>query len=288
MSSRRDSASSVVRIPPAFTNVALAAAALALVSGCAGSAPLLHPAHTLPKGDISGTFGVATNFAVGEVNDAISVARDQAARNPDVPGSPGTNPDYAKGAISLAAIAPGMSPVVGARVGLGSNFEGGLVYTGRGARLDGRRSFDLGGDFAFSIGIGASSSFYGRQPNTGLPNVDLEAIRGFGGDVPILFGWKSQGELVMAWFGARGGMEYDSLEILSTEPKTIGPTAPIQLNATRVFGGGVIGFATGFKRVHVALEMSAYYQSVTGSYNANNVSLSGLTLSPASALIFSF
>lgn len=287
MSSRRDSASSVRSIA-AVVNVALAALAVPFAVGCAGSAPLLHPAHTLPKGDISGTFGISTNFAVGEVSDAIAVARDQAVRSPEVPGPPGTNPTYAKGAISLAAIAPGMSPVVGARVGLGNNFEGGLVYTGRGARIDGRRSFDLGSDFAFSIGLGFSSAFYGRQPNTGLPNVDLEALRGIGADVPLLFGWKSQSELVMAWFGARGGIEYDTLEVLSSEPKTFGPTSPLQLSATRVFGGGVVGFATGFKRVHVALEVSAYYQSVSGTYNANSVSLSGLTLSPASALIFSF
>ena len=265
-----------------------AAVLISSLVGCAGAGPLLHPAHTLPKGDISATLGVSTNFSVGETNDAIVRAREQAAKNPDAPGAPGTNPDYAKGAIALATIAPGMAPVVGARVGLGNQFEAGLVYTGRGARLDGRRSFDLAEDVALSIGIGASSAFYGRQPNTELPNVDLEAIHGFGADIPVLVGWRSKNELVMAWAGARAGLEYDSLEVLSSEPKSVAAVSPIQLTATRFFGGGVVGFATGFRRLHVALELSVHYQSVAGTYNQNNVSVSGLTIAPASAFIFSF
>ncbi len=261
---------------------------LSSAAGCAGAGPLLHPAHTLPKGEISATLGIATSFAVGETNDAIVRAREQAAANPESPGAPGTNPEYAKGAISLATIAPGMAPVIGARAGLGNQFEAGLMYTGRGARLDGRRSFDVSDDVTLSLGVGASSTFYGRQPNTELPNVDLEAIHGFGVDVPVLIGWKSKNDLVMAWCGGRAGLEYDSLEVLSSEPKNVAVVSPIQLTATRVFGGGVVGFATGFRRLHVALELSVYYQSVSGTYNANDVSVSGLSISPASAFIFSF
>ena len=63
---------------------------------------------------------------------------------------------------------------------------------------------------------------------------------------------------------------------------------PIHLDANRYWGGAVFGVATGFNHVHVALELSAAYQVVTGNYNENHVTVRGLTLAPASALWWSF
>jgi hypothetical protein len=45
---------------------------------------------------------------------------------------------------------------------------------------------------------------------------------------------------------------------------------------------------TGFRHIHVALELGAYYQSATGDYNDTHVSISGVSLSPATALWWEF
>lgn len=267
----------------------IAAVALSpLLGGCGGGAPLLHPARTLPAGDIRVASGVSANVAVGSLGDDLNVARDIAARDPQAPGAPGSNPAYAKGALVAAAVAPGLAPFVGARVGAGNHFEGGLAYTGRAVRVDMRRSFDEG-KVSFSAGLGLSATLYGRQTGTELQNVDLGALHGYGFDIPLLVGWESDGGLYKVWGGARGGFERDVLETLTSEPKsvTIG-TPPIHLDANRYWGGAVAGLAMGFNHVHVALELSAAYQAVRGTYNDNKVTVQGLTLAPATALWWTF
>ena len=256
--------------------------------GCGGGAPLLHPARTLPTGDVRVASGLSANVAAGSLGDDLRVARDIAATDPLAPGAPGTNPAYAKGALVAAAIAPGLAPFVGARVGVGNNFEGGLAYTGRAVRVDLRRGFD-DGNVTYSIGLGLSAALYGRQQGSELPNVDLNALHGYGGDIPLLVGWESAGGIYKIWGGARGGFERDVLETLTSEPKAVSiGTAPLHLDANRYWGGAVVGLATGFGHVHVALELSAAYQFVKGSYNESNVTVRGVTLAPATALWWTF
>lgn len=269
--------------------VSLALVALATVSGCGGGAPLLHPARTLPAGDIRVAGGLSGNFVPGSMASDLAVARDQAARAPTaVPGPPGSNPEYAKGALVAAAMAPGIAPFVGARVGLGSAFEGGLAYTGRAVRLDARKSFD-GKEVSLSIGIGGTAALYGRDSaQNELPFVDLGALKGYGADVPLLVGWQSQGGLYRVWGGVRGGFERDTVERLTSEPKDPVPGQPLSLDATRFYGGGVVGLATGLRHVHVAIELQVAYQTARGTYNGSTVSVSGLSLSPATALLWSF
>lgn len=232
--------------------------------------------------------GVSANVPVGSLANDLATARDVAAKDPQAPGAPGTNPAYAKGAIVSAAFAPGLAPFVGGRVGVGNHFEGGLAYTGRAVRADMRRSFD-DGDWSLSLGLGASAALYGRQQGADLPNVDLGALHGYGLDLPVLVGWQSAGGLYMVWTGVRGGFERDVIENVTTEPNngTIG-IPPIHLDAIRWYGGGVVGVATGFRHVHVALELDAAYQTASGSYNGNAVTVSGVTLAPASALWWTF
>jgi hypothetical protein len=237
----------------------------------------------LPTGDVRAAAGVAAHVAAGSLGDDLRRAREIAAIDPNAPGAPGSNPDYAKGALVSAAIAPGLSPYGGARVGVGQRFEGGLAYTGRTVRGDIRRAFGEG-PWMLSLGVGVSAALYGRQQGTDLPNVDLGALSGYGADLPILVGWESTSALYSIWFGARGGFERVTLETLSSEPRD----NPIQLAATRGYGGAVVGLATGFNHVHVAIEAQAAYQYVDGRYNGNAVSVSGITITPATALWWTF
>ncbi|MBX3206130.1 MAG: hypothetical protein KF764_13755 [Labilithrix sp.] len=267
--------------------VALAATTI----GCGGGAPLLHPARTLKSGDVRAAGGVSAHVVPGSLGEDLRRAREIAAGDSagtSSPGEPGTNPDYAKGALVAAAVAPGLAPFVGARVGVGNAFEGGLAYTGRGVRADMRRSFD-DGPYSLSVGLGASAALYGRQQGSSLPNVDLGSLHGYGADVPVLFGWESQSGLYSLWLGPRAGFEWVAVETLTSEPKdvTIG-SPPVRLEATRWHAGGVVGVATGFNHVHVALEAGVAYQIVNGTYNANDVGVRGLTITPASAIWWTF
>ena len=281
---RRVTASAVERAAALFT-----VGSVLVLSGCGGGAPLLHPARTLPAGDIRVAGGLSGNFVPGSMASDLQAAREQAARSPGgVPGPPGSNPEYAKGALVAAAMAPGIAPFVGARVGLGSAFEGGLAYTGRSVRVDARKSFD-GNETSLSIGIGGSAALYGRDGGQNeLPFVDLGALKGYGADIPVLVGWESQGGLYRVWGGARVGFERDSVQRLTSEPKDPVPGQQLSLDATRFYGGGVVGIATGLRHVHVALELQMAYQTATGTYNGTTVSVSGLSVSPATAVLWSF
>ena len=262
--------------------------AISALAGCGGGSPLLHPARTLPAGDVRVAGGVSANVAAGSLGDDLRNARESATKDPLAPGAPGSNPSYAKGALVAAAVAPGLAPFVGARVGVGNHFEGGLSYTGRGVRVDMRRGFD-DGNVTYSVGLGLSAALYGRQSGAELQNVDLGALHGYGGDIPLLVGWESAGGIYKVWGGARGGLEHVIVETLTSEPKdvTIGNT-PLHLDANRYWAGGVVGLATGFRHLHVALELSAAYQVVQGNYNENKVTVRGVTLAPATALWWTF
>ena len=259
-----------------------------LAGGCAGGSPLLHPARVLPTGEVRAATGFSANVAAGGLSDGLRNARNEAAANPNVPGAPGTDPTYARGALVAAAVAPGIAPFVAARVGVGEHFEGGIHYTGRGARIDMRHAWDSG-SMSLSAGLGVTTLFYGHQVGGDLPNVDLGQLRGYGLDVPLLVGWDSAAGIYQAWAGVRGGWDHVAIEIVRSEPKDFtGQNPPISLSATRFYGGGLVGFAIGFRHVHVALELDVAYMHVDGAYNATQTSIDGVAISPASAVWWTF
>jgi hypothetical protein len=206
------------------------------------------------------------------LSDAIHGATGSAAT-----GS-GASPDvtFARGALVAASIAPGLAPLVGARVGLGRQFEGGLAFTGRAVRADVRRSFDLSAHWAVSLGAGGSAAFDGRQSNTALPGVDLDGLQGWGADVPVLLGYSSEGELYALWLGVRGGWE------------EVDVRAPVALSATRFSTGGLLGLAIGFRHLHVAAEIESAYATISGAYGGTHAAASGATLAPAACVWWEF
>jgi hypothetical protein len=249
--------------------------ALAL-TGCGAGVPLLVPARALPKGVVAAAAGLSGNVPLGSMANDLNVARNEAATSPGIPG----DASYAKGALVAAAATPGLAPVVAARVGVGGRWEGGITYTGRAARIDMRRSFDFGA-YSFSAGAGLDVPFYGTGVGSELPNVDLSFLHGYGADVPLLFGWQSDAGLYKLWVGARAGFEYDAISALTSE------SVP-SVSATRYYGGGLAGIAAGFRHLHVALEIDFAYQTITGSFNGTEVTVSGLSAAPAGAMWVTF
>lgn len=259
---------------------------LSVLCACGGGGPLLHPARTLSRGDVRAVAGTSAQFATGELTAALTSAREQAASGAAVPGPPGTNASYARGAFVAAAVAPGLAPFVAARAGVGASFEGGLAYTGRGLRIDLRRSFPLASQWDLSLGAGASAPFYGGDDGS-LRNVDLSKLRGYGADVPALVGYESPSSAYKAWFGARGGFDRVSLENVSTDPRP-GVAEAVVLEADRLSLGAVVGGALGYRYLHVGLELQAGFISISGRYNETAAKVSGLAITPATALSWTF
>src|SRR6185312_13883348 len=164
----------------------------------------------------------------------------------------------------------------GARVGIGDGFEVGLAYTGRAARVDVRRAFDLSETWSISVGAGGSAALYGRSgddgTNAAIPGADLARLHGWGADVPVLIGYASAGDLYMLWAGARAGWEHVTLDDAGAAPGSGGPPSDPQLSqtlsATRFWGGGLVGLAAGFRHLHVAMELDVSYATVSGDYGA--------------------
>jgi hypothetical protein len=249
--------------------------------------PLLHPARTLATGEVRATAGMSGNFVPSTLGTELNAAR---AETGNLTGAPMDDPTYAKGALIAAAVAPGLAPIVSARAGVGAQFEAGATYSGRSARIDARRSWNWG-DVSLSLGAGFSYIFYGDESTSALPYVDLNSLHGYGADIPILIGWQSSARLFMAWAGVRAGWENASISALSSTPQASAGAAPntqVELTATRFYAGGLAGVAAGFRHIHVALEMDASYETVSGTYVSAQVTVSGLTLAPGAALWVDF
>jgi hypothetical protein len=251
----------------------------------------MYPARTLPTGDVRVSSGVSGNFAVGSLATDVANARAAAQTGATITGPAART--FADGALVSAVAAPGFAPYVGARVGIGARFEGGLAYTGRAGHIDIRRSFDWN-DVSLSVGLGVTVPIYGDSYTSTLSAIDLTYVHGYGADLPVLIGWQSAARIYMVWAGARIGYDHVDVSGLSSEPDAI-PSSE-SLSGDRFYGGGVVGFAAGFRHVHAALELDAAYQAVSGSFvqtmdnvsQTTNAAANGFTLTPAGTLWFTF
>jgi hypothetical protein len=254
-------------------------------AACGGGLALLHPAQTLDRGEVRATGGFSENVAVGSLASALATARSEAAAQ----GGASASTAYARGALAAASVSGGLAPIVAARVGLGWRAEGGLTYSGRAVRADVRRSFDVAPHWALSAGVGGTGVLYGREEDGDLPGLELQALHGWGADVPVLVGYESEGRLYSVWLGLRGGWEHVDIGSIGNEPISVpsGSTAAT-LSATRWWGGGLLGLAVGFRHVHVAMEIDASDANVAGDFAQTHASVAGVTLSPAAALTWDF
>ncbi len=268
---------------------ALAGAVLiACAAGCGAGMPLMTPARTLDQGQVRALAGFSSNLAVGNVSAAQRAAVNETAGSTTAP--PPGDVTYAEGALVAAAVGPGIAPLGGARVGIGAQFEGGLMYSGRDLRIDVRRSFSLSPTWDLSIGVGGSAILYGQNTSdASVPGVDLGHLHGWGADVPFLAGYQSDGDLYMIWIGGRAAVESVSIGNVSSEPGSadVGAT-PLSLSATSVSASGVLGAAVGFRHLHVAMEIDASYVNVTGDFNATHAHIAGAAFTPAGALWWTF
>lgn len=241
------------------------AAALLLAfagTGCAGGAPLLHPAHVLRPGFVSVGAGVSGDLVLMK---SAPDATDEAD-------------------LEELSVAPGVSPWVSGRVGLTGSNEAGLTYTGRAIRVDGRHAFSLGAP-TLSVGLGAAA-LLAQRPESGQ---DGSSVYGIGFDAPVLLGFQSRSDIYAFWLGPRVGFEVlrGRLQTGAVDPVT--EEAPLlDVSGQHLQLGFVIGARVGFRHVHVALEAGAAYHWVEGEISDTSVTLEQATIAPGGGLILTF
>ncbi|HEU4581503.1 MAG TPA: hypothetical protein VFS67_24765 [Polyangiaceae bacterium] len=272
--------------------------------GCGGGAALLHPAHTLPVDTVSVGAGVSGQFASGAIEDTIDDGR-AAASQPL--GDPASAQAYAEGVLARALIAPGASPWVSARAGLAANYEAGLTYTGRSLRLDGRHAWELSDDWALSFGLGVSGillrperSDPGPMSAAGAPSssqAEFEpSARGFGADVPLVFGYRLLEGFGDLWFGPRLGFEHlnGSLDLDQQAPGS----GRLDLSGNHFWGGLLAGFSLGIPPLWLRFELATAYHHLSGdltprggaasALDFEGIEASGWTFSPSGAIVGKF
>jgi hypothetical protein len=237
--------------------------------GCGGGAPLLHPAHTLPEGSVTFAAGTSGKLALGGLARAEEKLQAAAATR----GGARTADErrgFVQGALVRFAAAPGVAPFAAARVGLGHHNEAGLSYLGRALRVDGRHAFEWQ-SVALSLGL-AGSGVLGRAgdrptrelmgSDRGLRSVEATSLRGYGLELPVVFGYRSSADVVLLWVGLRGGFERDSFQALLVDS----PDEQLATSgaALRLWGGGLVGFAVGLPPIQVRTEVNVAYERVQG------------------------
>lgn len=232
------------------------------LASCAGGAPMMHPASVLRPGFMSMGAGLSGQLVTRAVD-----ARPPAPNTP----SPKT--------LQNIAVSPGIAPWVSGRVGIRGGNEGGLTYTGRSVRVDGRHAFGSESG-ALSIGVGASLVLPERPGS----KAETEGVYGGGFDVPILVGVASRGDLYAVWAGPRAGYEVLGGQLAAPTPGT-----DSAIDVEHFQAGAVVGGRAGFRYVHAAIEVSAAYHRATGRVGASEkTTLEQFAVTPAAALILSF
>lgn len=248
------------------------------LAACGGGVPLLHSVHALAPGKTALALGVSDRFALGDEKNAL----DYAQQRP--PGAPPGDARYARGVVVALVEGPAVAPYAAARIGIPGANEAGLSYSGQAVRADARHAFEWE-QSALSAGLGVTGRGLGQSP-LDLPGTELDKARGFGVDLPLLYGYRTDADLISVWAGLRGSLDHWSGDVSLDELQ------PYKLSANRLAAGPVLGLAIGLPPLWVAAELEVDYAHVTGSlarpgarYDAN---VDGWSVRPAGALIAKF
>lgn len=249
-----------------------------LLAGCGGGVPLLHPARALPPGQTAFGAGVSDRFVLGDERRALDDARK---RLPDAP--PGDS-RVTQGILVAVTEGPALSPFASARVGIKGSNEAGLSYAGQALRGDARHAFEFG-QSALSLGLGLSARGFG-QSALDLPGTDLSRANGWGVDLPFLYGYRTDPDLISIWGGVRGSFDHWSGSI------ALDAGERFKLGASRLAIGPVLGLAVGVPPFWVALELQLDCARVTGSLDRAgtryDAQLGAWSAHPAGALVAKF
>ncbi len=228
----------------------IAVLALALLLGwlpaCAPALPSFAGSRTTPAGRADVVLGMAARVPTGDL------ALDD-------------------GTLELAGPG-GIAPAGAARVGLSREVDLGLVVSGATGRAEVRYGTQLG-QLRAHVGLAG----FGGYATTTLDTMGAQGSGWRAGVlVPLTLSFEVAGVLE-AWLGARFALE--------RAEGTLGPmSANARATAWGARGGGVVGLALGFRRVHVLAELAVDGEWWSGATADLAYEKAGVVLTPAFAL----
>ncbi|HEX9621758.1 MAG TPA: hypothetical protein VF989_16550 [Polyangiaceae bacterium] len=266
------------------------------LSACGAGMPGLHPAEPLGSRQVSASAGFSHHFVPGTARRAIEDA-DRVVAEEMAPLAEEQSETLARGALTEAIATPALSPWFAARAGMGQGFEAGLGYTGRRVRADLRRAFERD-TYALSIGgaltgVVPDPGSVGDSPPSALPDgserlghADLGNVRGFGVDVPLLVGLRTDPSFGHAWLGVRPGYERTTGDAVLVFAGTTPVAADFEgrtLSLTTLLGASL-----GVGPISVAAELAVGWYALSGSLtlggSRSEADVSGVAFTPAAAV----
>ena len=255
----------------------------------------MHPAQPLPPGVTSVSAGAGSHWIGGQARSEIDAAQSQWATSQGGPQS--LTPSAA---LAAAQWTPGVFPWVSMRLGLGSQNEAGVAYTGQRARLDARHAIGRG-RWAISLGLGATMGLMHVRAVNGegtstfessesLAGLDTSGVRSVGVDLPFILGWCSAADVARLWLGLRPSYDHGFGDLILNTQNT--PTT-LEFRSDTLTVSALAGFAIGLRPLFVAMELGFGDAHAHGTLlnspfvaTTNSASVSAYSFTPAAALIW--
>lgn len=241
---RRGATSTGTTLVGSLLGSLLGLSTLALSTGCAPTLPSFAGSRTTPASRVDVALGMAGRLPTGDL-----------ASGP---------------ALALAAPA-GIAPAGAVRIGLEDDVDLGLVVSASSARAELRYGARLG-QLRMHVGVAGFGGYAVTDP-------DMNGAQGSGwragAFVPLTLAFDVAG-MLEAWVGARLALE--------RVEGSLGAEPAGRSDAWGFRGGGVVGLALGFRRVHVLAELAVDGEHWSGSTAGVSFERAGVSLTPALGL----
>ncbi|MCX5742796.1 MAG: hypothetical protein NT062_09895 [Proteobacteria bacterium] len=239
--------------------------ALALAA-CAPALSSFQPAHVAPKGHVGIELGVDVSVPTGTIGKVVDAGQALANAASDRALTDDERDTVIEAGATLALAPPAPVTHLGATYVPAAGWELGLRFQSGGWRVGMRhqllRQEDSGVDL--TVGIGASRFAYEFPVSDVLGILELDDFTRYSFDLPIVVGQHTR--IYRWWAGPRLVFDTYGSSLTFTQPAIGGSpdaTTLASIDGKSAFVGGQVGFAIGFARVFVALELTIVKLSST-------------------------
>ncbi len=230
-----------------------------LVGGCASALPRFSGGSTTPRFRTDVALGGAARVPVGALRSRDGV-------------------DAMMSRYRDAARAGGVVPVAMVRHGVHRKADVGMMLSGTTLQLEAR------GERVIREASTRPAVVYGVAPFAGwIPDDDGQgAGYRLGFLVPVTYSIDFGG-LYDVWLGGVAGAEFVAGDFATADSSSVGFVQE-SARATILRGGGVLGMAAGFRRIHALLEIMLGYERHFGEHGEVSLDRGGLVIVPAFGL----
>ena len=276
-------------------------------AGCASTLSSMQTAVPVEPRHVQVTGGYGLFLPLGPAADAVAQGVKQAEKAIDAAHS---DENYQlseedaqqilTAAIGLATMPPGFAYELSVRTGIVQDIDIGLKYSTAGSlKLDGKYRFfhrgpEEGGggvmtpSYDIAIATGVSKYFFSSPVIEVLELVQLGDFSRWDFEVPMYFSieW---GKILKFWVApkyiySRTSFDGELVDISHEASRYSGYALDLPSVVNTHFFGSSVGFAAGYKWVHLMLELTAGYTYCRPTVFGQERNIGGLTLYPAIGL----